>query len=402
MVHAEALRPDGGGDHGHAVGERLQDLQARAAPEPDRDHDHVGAGQLGRHVRHPAGHRDVGGTVEGLDPRRGVPDEPDAGPGHLPADQRGDVRGQPRRPVHVRFVVEGRREQDHRRAPLVLPAHRREGLWVGVDHHGGVGHADPFHVLIGTQQHPIHRSGDRTLDTGPVLGVDVRLLGLEGPVVALAHAFGRPSGDHGGALALLHVLEVDEVHHRGTETGPTEPFVGPGRAEPDQVVGLVDPTWRSRCGARDRPCGWRSGWGHLAGASTGPATGASRPPGSPWSAGWRPVPSRARRVPACACRGRRTGPVRPARRGPRPRLRRAMSPPLVAGHGKNSATTSVLIGRSPACDVTTPLQTPRPRPRHCAQNVASVPDRPARDANPDRRWVGAVRCARSFGPAPSR
>ena len=236
VLDTEAFRPEGGGDHRDMVGESLHDLVPRAASEADRNHDHVGTGHLGGHIGNPAGHDDFGWSVERLDAPRGVTDQPDLGSGHLLADQRRDLPGQPFRSVGVRFVVEGPHQQDHRRTAVPVLADRGEGLRVGVDQDLGVGRPDPLHVLVAAEQHPVDFGGDRPLDEGPVLGVEVGLLGVPETAEAFLHGGGRLAADGLGPLVLLHVLEIDEVHHGGYEVGSTEPVVDVGRAEPDQVV----------------------------------------------------------------------------------------------------------------------------------------------------------------------
>ena len=113
----EPGHPGAGGDHGDAVGEGLEDLDARAAAVAHRHHDDIGATQLGRHVVGPPRREHVGGIVQLADATVGLAHQVDGSVGHTPAQPGGDLGDEVARRVDVGRVGQQPGEEERRWLP---------------------------------------------------------------------------------------------------------------------------------------------------------------------------------------------------------------------------------------------------------------------------------------------
>ena len=125
VLDPQALGAERGRHHGHPLGERLQHLEAGAAPEAERHRHQVGAGELVHDLGDGPDQGDAGGSSSAVQPRRrGAADQPDPDVGNQSAQPWGDLVDQEPRRIGVGRIAQRAGEEDGRRHTDRLPPYR--------------------------------------------------------------------------------------------------------------------------------------------------------------------------------------------------------------------------------------------------------------------------------------
>ena len=348
VFHLQSLRPQGGGHHGHTVGERLEDLHPRPAAVTHRHNGHRCTSQLPVHRRDLADHRQYPGLVQLRHARDGTADQSHLGRRLAGSDAGCDGVGEPLRPVDVGRVPEASLEEDDRRPVRGRVSGRPPRPGVRVGDHGHVGQCRPGGVELARDHDALHLRRHRPLESAPVAGVEPGLVpGHAGPHGTPPLGVRRCSVSSSARSSVLTSARSMRSTTVGPRSRPTRPVVRRRGREPHQVIGRSGPVPQGKSGGVVG-----SGHDHLERHAA-----ARHPVHAPPELGGRPGERDAHR--ACHGNGRRHDEVGSAlvvedeeievahRRQCLHDLRQAHERAPSDGHGVSWATSSDLTVRSP-------------------------------------------------------